>query len=181
MSISKALDKSGVQNFWEKIKKVFITKEEAEEQFLTSKNIDVDDVVFKSKNVYGVNNESNSGNIYYPGLVPQSNSNSSTSLFLNNKGVWDSPFTVDAGSFTHGSSGSQTISSNIKGKKYIEILDSNGAVVIAAKIGATGTYSITSICSKIGSVTSANSTSVNIQFGNSSGNGTYYWKIFGTP
>ena len=166
ISLNDALDKSGVQIFWEKIKNFFVTKEEAEEQFLTQDDIDINNIARKDRNMFGESNLDNKGSpggvIYAPGLVPSSSINTEGNKYLTGKGTWGNPLQIAsqttgslnlAGNSFHVTC--QTLIETSDKAKYIEFFDSKGALAISATIDSNGTTK--NICTRCGRIVKLNS------------------------
>ena len=139
-----SLKTSGLQRFVEKILAKFLTKEEAEEQFLTQDNIDIEDVALKSKDIFGENSRVTgspgsgiSATTYPSGLVPSSavTSNQISHEYLREDGTWHTPFMVITGTIEDSNSSSNhttKISGNFSGVRYVEIFAPGGTLAMSA-------------------------------------------------
>lgn len=158
------LDKSGLQKLWSNLKSFFATKEE------------ISDFVSKSdsSDVYGSNNMDDSGQVYYPGLVPAAIP-LDKNKYLKSDGTWALPFSIDAGQVTITNIGAKTISCSLK-KKYIKVYESSGALVISSLVSGTD---ITSVCSRIGNISSVTDSDFTIFIGAASSGTTFYWEVYG--
>ena len=139
-----SLKTSGLQRFVEKILAKFLTKEEAQEQFLTQDNIDIEDVALKSKDIFGKNSHvtgsSGSGisaTTYPSGLVPSSAVTSSqiNNEYLRGDGTWHTPFMVITGTMEDSNSSSNhttKFSGNFSGVRYVEFFEPGGTLAMSA-------------------------------------------------
>lgn len=130
---------SGVQRFWEKLweklREFFISIDDAA-NFLTNDDIDVEDVVLKSKDVYGKNNLGSGGQCL-PGLVPSSHLQAQgTNLYLRNDGTWVKPIEHSYGTATISSNYSTSINFRFV-PTIVKVWDSDGKLVNISKNNAT--------------------------------------------
>ena len=183
IKLNNALDKSGVQIFWEKIKNFFVTKEEAKVQFLNQDDINIQDLVSKSKNVFGSKNESNTGvggtTTYLPGLVPSSALTYTGDRYLKGDGTWAAPLVVATGQYSDtNSSGnySMKISGNFEGVGYIELYAPDGTLGMSATVDSS--YKVTAVAQYKGYISSISSTTLSVFVGKSGNNGKWTYVAY---
>ena len=111
-SIDKALDKSGVQKFWDKIKNFFVTKKE----------------VFGSE-------DNRSGSDYNAGLVPSASSRYTSDMFLKSDGTWRKP-QYEIGKVDLSSSGQKTIACGFRPTTFI-MKNTDGTIYYAYQDGTS--------------------------------------------
>lgn len=165
------MEKSGIQNFWEKLKKFFISKEDAEKQFLTQDNIDIQDIAFKSKNVFGSKNTDNTGSgntaRYLPGLVPSSSLNYTGDKYLRGDGSWHLPFSVVTGqqeSQNAQSNYTMKFSGSFSNVRYVEIYEPGGRLAMSATVHPI-TGELTMVATYQGYISGIDEGSINIFVG----------------
>ncbi len=183
MRLDDALDKSGVQIFWEKIKNFFVTKEEAEGQFLNQDDIDIQDFASKSKNVFGSKNTDNKGidsaTTYLPGLVPSSAIAVTGYRYLKGDGTWHAPLVVATGKYSDtNSSGnySMKIPGNFEGVGYIELYAPDGTLGMSATVDSS--YKVTAVAQYKGYISSVSSTTLSVFVGKSGNNGKWTYVAY---
>lgn len=141
------MTKSGFQRFCEKIKEFFVSKEDAT-NFLTNDDIDIEDVVLKSKDVYGTSNLGSSGQCI-AGLVPVGHQTMSPGKYLKVDGTWENPHRCYYGTATI-SSGYSTAIAFGRLPSIVKVWDSDGKLVNISiangtskpdKIFGSGTFS----------------------------------------
>ena len=178
-----SLKTSGLQRFVEKILAKFLTKEEAEGQFLNQDDIDIQDLTSKSKNVFGSKNESNTGvggaTTYQPGLVPSSALTYTGDKYLKGDGTWHAPLVVATGQYSDtNSSGnySMKISGNFEGVGYIELYAPNGTLGMSATVDSS--YKVTAVAQYKGYISSISSTTLSVFVGKSGNNGKWTYVAY---
>ena len=183
-----SLKTSGLQRFVEKILAKFLTKKEAQEQFLTQDNIDIEDVALKSKDIFGKNSHvtgsSGSGisaTTYPSGLVPSSAVTSSqiSNEYLRGDGTWHTPFMVITGKFSYFQANhtDPVISDDFNGTRYVEIFASDGSLVASSTVDPN-TNAVTRIAVCKGYVTSITSTTLTVHISQSGLEGNFYYTAF---
>lgn len=86
-----------------------------------------------------------------------------------------SHFVVNAGQATISSGSTTTVSCSLK-KKYIKIYNENGALVISSLVSGTN---VTSVCARIGNISSVTDSDFTIFIGAASSGTTFYWEVYG--
>ena len=184
-----SLKTSGLQRFVEKILAKFLTKEEAEEQFLTQDNINIEDVALKSKDIFGENSRVTgspgsgiSATTYPSGLVPSSAVTSSqiNNEYLRGDGTWHTPFMVTPGVCNDDNSRANhnvTVSGNFENTRYIELFTPNGTLAMSATVDPK-TNKTTSVASYKGYVQSITSDTLQFYVGYSDLNGKWYYVAY---
>ena len=184
-----SLKTSGLQRFVEKILAKFLTKEEAEEQFLTQDNINIEDVALKSKDIFGENSRVTgspgsgiSATTYPSGLVPSSAVTSSqiNNEYLRGDGTWHTPFMVITGTMSDPnpySNHTMTFSGNFSGVRYVELFAPDGTLGMSATVDPK-TNKTTTVANCHGYVSVVDEQSINIFIGHSNLNGIWTYVAY---